>query len=51
MDPFDKTAVSPAEQQTFDQLNQSQPPERDDIALAAAYWGADSSVPTPGLPD
>ena len=51
LDPFDKTAVSPAEQQTFDQLSQSQPPERNDISLAAAYWGADSSVPTPAPVD
>ncbi len=44
LDPFDKTAVSPAEQQTYDQFSQSQPPERDDIALAVAYRGADGDA-------
>ncbi|MCB9419075.1 MAG: immune inhibitor A [Ardenticatenaceae bacterium] len=38
--PFADTAVTHAQQATFDELNQSMPPERDDIALAEAYRGA-----------
>jgi immune inhibitor A len=45
IDPFAKTAVTPAQQATFDELSQSMPPERDDIALAMAYRGADETPP------
>ncbi len=45
IEPFDGTAVTSAQQATLDELNQSMPPERDDIALAAAYRGAGESPP------
>lgn len=44
--PFGRTAVSAAEQAAFDELNQSAPPERDDLRLAAAYRGM-VEQPTP----
>ena len=43
LDPLAKTAVTPEQQATFDQLSQELPPERDDVALAVAYLSADSS--------
>ncbi|MEJ2749243.1 MAG: immune inhibitor A, partial [Anaerolineae bacterium] len=46
LDPFADTAVTPAQQATFDELSQSLPPERDDIALAEAYRGASEPPPT-----
>ncbi len=46
IDPFADTAVTPAQQATFDELSQSMPPERDDIALAEAYRGAAEPPPT-----
>ena len=45
LEPFARTAVSPAEQATFIELNQSTPPERDDLALASAYRGAADTLP------
>lgn len=45
LDPFAATAVTPAQQATFDQLSQSMPPDRDDIALAIGYRGASDSPP------
>ena len=45
IEPFADTAVTPAQQATFDELNPSMPPERDDVALAMAYRGAGESPP------
>ncbi len=50
LEPFARTAVSPAEQATFDQLAQSAPPERDDIALAVAYRAAADTPDTTAPP-
>jgi hypothetical protein len=49
IDPYGETAVTPAQRATFDELNQSMPPERDDIALAMAYRGA-GETPPPAAP-
>lgn len=46
IDPFADTAVSPTQQATLNELNQSMPPERDDIALALAYRGAGETPPS-----
>lgn len=46
--PLARTAVSPAQKTTFEELNQSLPPERDDVALAVAYLGA--AEPTGSVP-
>lgn len=45
LEPFAGTAVTPAQQATFDQLSQTMPPERDDIHLAIAYRGAGDTPP------
>jgi hypothetical protein len=46
IEPFaEDTAVTLAQQAAFDELSQSMPPERDDIALAMAYRGADETPP------
>ncbi len=52
LEPFAKTAVSAAMTASLDQLNQSMPPERDDMRLAAAYLGAiDTPADPPPQPD
>ncbi|MCP4425227.1 MAG: hypothetical protein GY803_12090 [Chloroflexi bacterium] len=52
IEPFDETlalseaevAITTAQQAAFDELSQTMPPERDDIALAVAYRGADMAA-------
>lgn len=51
-EPFARTEITAAEQTTFDDLANSQPPPRDDAALAVAYRGIGDFVhATPPPPD
>lgn len=49
-EPFTRTEVTAAEQATFDELMASQPPERDDVALAVAYRGIGDFIHATPLP-
>jgi immune inhibitor A len=51
-EPFTHNELTAAEQATFDELTASQPPERDDVALAVAYRGIGDFVhATPQPPE